>query len=134
MFGAEHSGHFYFRDFWYADSGLLAALHLLAALAADDRPVSQLLAEFDPYASSGEINFSTDRAARAIEAVQAHYADEPGIRVDHLDGLTVSARDWWFNIRPSNTEPLLRLNVEGTNSATMAATRDQVTALLRRSM
>ena len=134
VFGGEHSGHFYFRDFWYADSGLLAGLHLLAALAADDRPVSQLLAEFDPYKSSGEINFSTDRVGQVIEAVEAHYAENPQTHVDHLDGLTVSAPDWWFNIRPSNTEPLLRLNVEGVDSATMAATRDQVMGLLRRSM
>jgi len=132
VFGGEHSGHFYFRDFWYADSGMLAALHLLAALAADDRPVSQLLAEFDPYASSGEINLTTDSADRVVDAVLSQYVDDPGVRIDHLDGLTVSASRWWFNVRPSNTEPLLRLNVEGDDSATMAAVRDEVMALLRR--
>ncbi len=132
VFGGEHSGHFYFRDFWYADSGMLAALHLLAALAANDRPVSRLLAEYDPYASSGEINLTTDSADRVVDAVLSRYVDDPGVRIDHLDGLTVSARRWWFNVRPSNTEPLLRLNVEGDDSATMAAVRDEVLSLLRR--
>ncbi len=136
-FGGEHSGHFYFRDFWYADSGLLAALHLLAARAADDRPISELLAEFDPYASSGEINFSVEDVEdveSVIKEVEAHYTGNPHIGVDHLDGLTVTTQHWWFNVRPSNTEPLLRLNVEGDDDATMRVIRDQVLSLLRRSM
>jgi phosphomannomutase len=132
VFGGEHSGHFYFRDFWYADSGLLAALHLLAALAADDRPVSELLAKFDPYAASGEINLSTPSASAIMAALEQAYSGRPGVRLDHLDGLTVTGERWWFNVRPSNTEPLLRLNVEADDSATMVAIRDEVLAAMRR--
>ena len=131
VFGGEHSGHFYFRDFWRADSGMLAALHTLAALAETDRPLSQLLADYQRYCLSGEINSEVADPAAATAAVEAAYAGPDGAEVDHLDGLTVTTADWWFNVRPSNTEPLLRLNVEGADEATMTRVRDDVLALIR---
>ena len=109
-------------------------MHLFAALADDNRPASALLAEFDPYVWSGELNFSIGDVATALKVVEAEYTGEPDTSIDHLDGLTVSAPQWWFNIRPSNTEPFVRINVEGDDPATMAATRDQLLSLLRRSM
>jgi phosphomannomutase len=132
VFGGEHSGHFYFRDFWRADSGMLAALHVLAALAAADRPLSGLLAEYERYALSGEINSTVADQAQATAEVEAAYAGCEGVSVDRLDGLTVTHRDWWFNVRPSNTEPLLRLNVEGRDETTMTEVRDAVLAIIRR--
>ena len=131
VFGGEHSGHFYFRDFWRADSGLLAALHALAALAATDRPASQLLGDFERYALSGEINSVVDDPGRLVEELRARYADRADVELDELDGLTVSHRDWWFNVRPSNTEPVVRLNAEGRDEATMAAVRDAVLTQIR---
>ncbi len=132
VFGGEHSGHYYFRDFWYADSGLLAALHLLAELAAGTSPVSELLAEFDPYVASGELNLGVKHPDQVLALVADSYAADPGIALDSLDGLTVEHERWWFNLRPSNTEPLLRLNVEALDSATMVATRDRVLTMMRR--
>jgi len=132
VFGGEHSGHFYFRDFWRADSGMLAALHTLAALTESDRTLSQLLADFDPYPLSGEINSEVTDTAAVTEAVAAAYADRPGVALDRLDGLTVSHPDWAFNVRPSNTEPLLRLNVEGRDRDIMERVRDDVLALIRK--
>ncbi len=131
IFGGEHSGHFYFRDFWRADSGMLAALHTLAALAATDRPLSQLLAGYTPYAASGEINSTVADPPAVIAACEREYASMPGVRLDHLDGLTVSHPEWWFNVRASNTEPLLRLNVEGNDRPTMVRVRDAALALIR---
>ena len=131
VFGGEHSGHFYFRDFWRADSGMLAALHTLAALAATDRPLSELAAEYERYVVSGEINSTVDDQAAIVAEIEAAYAVD-GRAVDHLDGLTVTTDDWWFNVRPSNTEPLLRLNVEGKDTATMERVRDEVLARIRR--
>jgi phosphomannomutase len=131
VFGGEHSGHFYFRDFWRADSGMLAALHVLAALGAQDGRLSALLAPYDRYCASGEINSTVDDAAAAAKRVEESYASRDGVEIDHLDGLTVSAKDWWFNLRPSNTEPLLRLNAEATDEPTMARVRDDVLALVR---
>ncbi len=131
VFGGEHSGHFYFRDFWRADSGMLAALHTLAALAETDRPLSQLLADYQRYSLSGEINSEVADPAAVTATVEAAYADTVGAEVDHLDGLTVTTAGWWFNVRPSNTEPLLRLNVEGADEATMTRVRDDVLALIR---
>jgi phosphomannomutase len=131
IFGGEHSGHFYFRDFWRADSGMLAALHALAALAETDRPLSALLAEYERYVVSGEINSTVADQAAATAAVEAAYADRHGIRTDRLDGLSVTHDDWSFNVRPSNTEPLLRLNAEGRDRATMAAVRDTVLTIIR---
>ena len=131
IFGGEHSGHFYFRDFWRADSGMLAALHALAALAETDRPLSALLAEYERYVVSGEINSTVADQAGAAAAVEAAYAGRDGVSTDHLDGLSVSHADWAFNVRPSNTEPLLRLNAEGRDQATMAEVRDAVLTIIR---
>jgi phosphomannomutase len=132
VFGGEHSGHFYFRDFWRADSGMLAALHVLAALAGTPRPLSDLLAEFSRYVATGEINSTVvDQAAVATELEKA-YAGRDGVSVDHLDGLTVTHRDWWFSVRASNTEPLLRLNAEAADQVTLDALRDDVLATIRR--
>jgi phosphomannomutase len=136
VFGGEHSGHFYFRDFWFADSGMLAALHVLAALGSQPpgepvKPLSQLLAEFSRYVASGEINSEVTDQAAATAHVKASFAGRPGVSTDELDGLTVSAATWWFNLRPSNTEPLLRLNAEADTGAAMAAVRDEVLGLVR---
>ncbi|NYD40950.1 phosphomannomutase/phosphoglucomutase [Nocardioides panaciterrulae] len=132
IFGGEHSGHFYFRDFWRADSGMLAALHTLAALAETERPLSELLVEHERYVLSGEINSTVADQAAVTAEVEAAYAGRDGVSVDRLDGLTVSHPDWWFNVRPSNTEPLLRLNAEGRDEATMTEVRDAVLAIIRR--
>jgi phosphomannomutase len=131
IFGGEHSGHFYFRDFWRADSGMLAALHALAALSETDRPFSELVAQYDPYPLSGEINSEVAGTAAVTEAVAAAYAGQDGVSLDRLDGLTVAHADWSFNVRPSNTEPLLRLNVEGRDHPIMERVRDDVLALIR---
>ena len=131
IFGGEHSAHYYFRDFWRADTGMLAALHVLAALGSQDRPLSRLVSAFDRYAGSGEINSKVADQQDRIQAVRSAYRDRPGVSLDELDGLTVSAADWWFNLRPSNTEPLLRLNVEAADGEMMAAVRDEVLALIR---
>jgi phosphomannomutase len=131
VFGGEHSGHFYFRDFWFADSGMLAALHVLAALGSQAKPLSQVLAEYSRYFASGEINSTVADQAATTAQVKAVYADRPGVSTDELDGLTVSAPTWWFNLRPSNTEPLLRLNAEADTQAAMAALRDEVLGLVR---
>jgi phosphomannomutase len=126
IFGGEHSGHFYFRDFWFADSGMLAALHALAALGGQDEPLSQLLAQYSRYSASGEVNSEVTDQAAVTDRVRDAFAGRPGVTVDELDGLTVSTPDGWFNIRPSNTEPLLRLNVEASGDAQMAELRDEV--------
>ena len=133
VFAGEHSGHFYFRDFWRADSGLLAALHAMAALAASDRAASELFGEYQRYASSGEINSVVDEPARVVADLRAEWSGRDNVTLDELDGLTVSHRDWWFNVRPSNTEPLLRLNAEGRDEATMAEVRDTVLNRIRSS-
>jgi phosphomannomutase len=131
VFGGEHSGHFYFRDFWFADSGMLAALHVLAALGGQDAPLSQLLASYGRYIASGEINSEVTDQRAATEAVRQAFAGRPGVSMDELDGLTVTCQDWWFNVRPSNTEPLLRLNVEASDEPTLAAIRDEVLRIVR---
>jgi len=131
IFGGEHSGHFYFRDFWFADSGMLAALHVLAALGTQTRPLSELLAEYSRYYASGEINSVVPDQAAAAATVKEAFAGRPGVSTDELDGLTVSAADWWFNLRPSNTEPLLRLNVEADTQDKMDAVRDEVLGIVR---
>ena len=130
VFGGEHSGHFYFRDFWRADSGMLAALHVLAFLGnlPAGAKLSESLAEFDRYAMSGEINTEVPDAQASISQIRAKYSDRPDVSFDTLDGLTVSGPTWWFNLRPSNTEPLLRLNVEADTESEMAAIRDEVLA------
>jgi phosphomannomutase len=131
IFGGEHSAHYYFRDFWGADTGMLAALHVLAALGEQAGPLSQLLAGFTRYSASGEINSTVSDQAARLGAVRSAYEGMPDVSIDELDGLTVTAKDWWFNIRPSNTEPLLRLNVEAADSATMQSVRDAVLAIVR---
>ncbi|MFC5995550.1 phosphomannomutase/phosphoglucomutase [Pseudonocardia hispaniensis] len=132
VFGGEHSAHYYFRDFWRADSGMLAALHVLAALGEQDRPMSELMARYSRYAASGEINSTvTDQASR-VAAVKASYGDRAGVELDELDGLTVRLPGGsWFNLRASNTEPLLRLNVEAPDAASVARLRDDVLAIVR---
>jgi phosphomannomutase len=131
IFGGEHSGHFYFRDFWFADSGMLAALHVLAALGSQDGPLSSLLSDYSRYQASGEINSEVRDQQAATERVRAAFAGRDGVSTDELDGLTVVCDGWWFNLRPSNTEPLLRLNVEAPDEATLTDIRDQVLRIVR---
>jgi phosphomannomutase len=129
IFGGEHSGHFYFAEFWNADSGMLAALHTLAALGTQDGTLSQLLSSYSRYAASGEVNSTVDDQAAKVAEITERYAD---LELDELDGLTVhSPEGWWFNLRASNTEPLLRLNVEAPDTATMERVRDEVLGLIR---
>ncbi|MFP5336139.1 MAG: phosphomannomutase/phosphoglucomutase [Actinomycetes bacterium] len=135
VFGGEHSAHYYFRSFWGADTGMLAAMHVLAALGEAEAPLSRLVADYDPYAGSGEVNSRVDDVAAATARVRRAFATD-GAGVDELDGLTVSSPDgeqpwWWFNLRPSNTEPLLRLNVEAADGATMERLRAAVLAVVR---
>ena len=133
VFGGEHSGHFYFRDFWRADSGMLAALHTLAALGGqpEGTALSSLLEPYERYAMSGETNSTVEDQDATMAVVEEAYAGRPGVTLDHLDGLTVEHADWWFNLRGSNTEPLLRLNVEAADRATMDIVRDEVLGLVR---
>lgn len=125
VFGGEHSGHFYFREFFLADSGMLAALHVMAALAETDATASQLIAGYSRHCASGEINSTVEDGSAVLEKLSRSYADRDQ---DTLDGLTVTADTWWFNVRASNTEPLLRLNVEGDDEDTMKRIRDEVLA------
>ncbi|MFE4635146.1 phosphomannomutase/phosphoglucomutase [Streptomyces sp. NPDC056773] len=131
IFGGEHSAHYYFKDFWNADTGMLAALHVLAALGGQDGPLSDLVSSYDRYAGSGEINSTVADQTARLAAVKAAYGSTEGITLDELDGLTATAGDWWFNVRASNTEPLLRLNVEARDEATLTKIRDEVLALIR---
>jgi phosphomannomutase len=131
VFGGEHSAHYYFADFWKADTGMLAAMHVLAALGEQPVPLSELVAEYTRYAASGEINSEVADQAGRVAAVRAAYQGEPGVSIDDLDGMTVAGDGWWFNLRPSNTEPLLRLNVEARTPEEVAAIRDAVLAIVR---
>ncbi|WP_030377568.1 MULTISPECIES: phosphomannomutase/phosphoglucomutase [unclassified Streptomyces] len=131
IFGGEHSAHYYFRDFWNADTGMLAALHVLAALGGQEAPLSRLVAAYDRYAASGEINSTVDDQQARLAAIRAAYETREDVTLDTLDGLTVSTKDWWFNVRPSNTEPLLRLNAEAKDDPTMTKIRDEALALIR---
>ncbi len=128
VFGGEHSGHFYFKDFFLADSGMIAALHVMAALAETEGSVSDLMAQYERYAASGEINSTVDDGVAVMERLSQTYVD---LEQDRLDGLTVTADTWWFNVRASNTEPLLRLNVEADTEAEMVRVRDEVLAAIR---
>jgi phosphomannomutase len=130
IFGGEHSGHFYFKDFWRADSGALAALHAIAALGTSKASISELIAPYSRYIQSGEINTKVADVKQATQIVEQQYSSDQ-VEIDYLDGLTVNGDNWWFNLRPSNTEPLLRLNVEAKDHAQMQAIRDQVLALIR---
>jgi phosphomannomutase len=139
VFGGEHSAHYYFRDFWFADTGMLAAMHVLAALGEQSRPLSELVAEFSRYVASGEINSTVADAAAATAEVRAWaqaWGQEAaqGVDFDELDGMTVTHKGdpmWWFNLRASNTEPLLRLNVEASDEASMVRVRDEVLSIVR---
>ncbi|GHH68457.1 phosphomannomutase/phosphoglucomutase [Streptosporangium violaceochromogenes] len=131
VFGGEHSAHYYFRDFWFADTGMLAALHVLAALGEQHRPLSEIVADYARYAASGEINSTVADQDAATARVRAMFAGRDGVTFDELDGMTVSGPGWWFNLRPSNTEPLLRLNAEAADEIQMAAIRDDVLAAVR---
>jgi phosphomannomutase len=132
VFGGEHSAHYYFRDFWRADTGMLAAMHVLAALGEQSRPLSEIAAAYERYAASGEINSTVADAADRVAAVRKAYAEGDGVSIDELDGLTVSLPDGsWFNLRASNTEPLLRLNVEAPDAARMTQLRDRVLEMVR---
>jgi phosphomannomutase len=132
VFGGEHSAHYYFRDFWRADTGMLAAMHVLAALGEQSRPLSELTEAYSRYAASGEINSTVADAAESTARVRESFESEDGVTVDELDGLTVELPDGaWFNLRASNTEPLLRLNVEAPDAARMAELRDRVLEMVR---
>ena len=139
VFGGEHSAHYYFRDFWFADTGMLAAMHVLAAVGEQPRPISEVVARFTRYAASGEINSTVADASAATadvrEWTQAWARDQAqAVEFDELDGMTVTHPGqpmWWFNLRTSNTEPLLRLNVEAGDEATMARVRDDVLSIVR---
>lgn len=129
-FGAEHSGHFYFRANYFADSGIIAMLTVAELVARQDKPISELLDPIDPYVRSGEINSEVEDPDATLKKVEEHYAGDEA-EVDHLDGLTVDFGDRWFNLRPSNTEPLLRLNTEAEDRETMERLRDEVLDLVR---
>ena len=132
VFGGEHSGHFYFKEFWRADSGMLAALHAIAALLDSNMKLSELINNFNRYSLSGEINTKVSDQQGAIERIRSHYrASTETLQFDDLDGLTVSAPNWWFNVRPSNTEPLLRLNVEASNHQEMEQIKASVLELMK---
>jgi phosphomannomutase len=129
-FGGEHSAHYYFKDFWGADTGMLAAMHVLAALGEQARPLSELVRDYIRYADSGEINSQVADPGAKLEEIKQVYAHD---KIDLLDGVTVDFADRsWVNVRPSNTEPLLRLNVEAPTVERMEALRDELLALIRR--
>jgi phosphomannomutase len=131
VFGGEHSAHYYFRNFWFADTGMLAAMHVLAALGEQERTLAEITEEFTRYVSSGEINSTVDDPPGRVAAVRAAFADRTK-DIDDLDGLTVELSDGtWFNVRASNTEPLLRLNVEGPTRVAMEQVRDDALAAIR---
>src|ERR687893_738710 len=130
-FGGEHSGHFYFRDNYFADSGIIAMLTVAELVARQEGPLSDLLAPIDPYVRSGEINSEVEDQAAVLEKVEEHYAQRDDAKIDHLDGLTVDFGDWWFNLRPSNTEPLLRLNLEAPDDGSCKDHLSEVLALIK---
>ncbi|GAA3083410.1 hypothetical protein GCM10020000_81950 [Streptomyces olivoverticillatus] len=132
VFGGEHSGHYYFREFWNADTGMLAALHVLTALGEQDLPLSELVAGYSRYVASGEINSEVSDIPAKLNEIEEAYRKTDGATCDRLDGLTVNlGGNCWFNLRPSNTEPLLRLNVEAPSQAIMKALCEEVLALVR---
>jgi phosphomannomutase len=131
IFGGEHSGHYYFRDNYRADSGIIAALVVLEALSKAGVPLSELRVPFERYSDSGEINTEVPDPEGLVGEVAEHYRAE-GAEIDDLDGVTVSLADWWFNLRPSNTEPLLRLNLEAPNAPERDRHLDEVLGLIHR--
>ena len=130
IFGGEHSGHFYFRDNWYADSGLIAFLLILELLSVENKPLSELIKPLDTWVRSGEINTHVNDVQGKLRAIEEHFG-KGAQSVDHLDGLTIDYGDWWFNVRPSNTEPLLRLNLEAKTQPLMEQKRDEVNTFIR---
>ena len=130
IFGGEHSGHFYFSEFWRADSGMLAALHAIAALGSTNQSLSELLKPYARYVASGEINSKVEDGQMIMEKLKEIYGSKTGVTTDELDGLSVDGDTWWFNVRASNTEPLLRLNVEAKTKAQMEKLRDEVLAVI----
>ena len=130
IFGGEHSGHFYFRDNWYADSGLIAFLVALELVSIEGKPLSELLVPLDQWVRSGEINSRVSDVQGKLNALEQRYGQDARA-VDHMDGITVEYQDWWFNVRPSNTEPMLRLNVEAKDSSLMEQKRDELLAFIR---
>ncbi|WP_112135281.1 phosphomannomutase/phosphoglucomutase [Glycomyces dulcitolivorans] len=132
VFGGEHSGHYYFKEFWFADTGMLAAMHVLAAVGGSDQTLAELAKDYVRYTASGEINSKVTDPHAKIEEVAAHFGAQDGVETDRLDGLTVSFADGsWANLRPSNTEPLLRLNAEGPDTASMERLRDDILRIVR---
>ena len=132
VFGGEHSAHYYFQEFWNADSGMLAAMHVLAALGEQDKPLSELMAQYSRYEASGEINSTVEDQKATTQRVLDELADKIE-SVDELDGVTVQLKDTdaWFNVRASNTEPLLRLNVEAKTEDEVQAIVDEVLGIIR---
>jgi phosphomannomutase len=130
IFGGEHSGHFYFRDNWFADSGLIAFLLILELLSVENKPLSELIKPLDTWVRSGEINTKVNDVQGKLRAIEEHFGKEAQ-SVDHLDGLTIDYGDWWFNVRPSNTEPLLRLNLEADTQPLMEQKRDELNKFIR---
>jgi phosphomannomutase len=133
VFGGEHSAHYYFRDFWGADNGMLAALHLISELGASSRKMSEISSEYTPYFASGEINSTVADPAAAIQRLRELF---PEASVEEFDGVTFSFNKeswWWFNVRSSNTEPLLRLNAESSHEALMVEIRDKAIQAIRNS-
>ena len=128
VFGGEHSGHFYFKDNWYADSGMIALMQCLEVFSEATVPVSQVIAPIDTRFRSGEINSEVKDIPAKLAQLEAHYKDAT---IDHLDGVTINYPDWWLNVRGSNTEPLLRLNVEGDTRELMEQHRDEALKLIR---
>jgi phosphomannomutase len=127
---AEHSGHFYFRDNWYADSGLIAFLLILELISIENKPLSELIKPLDAGIRSGEINTRVNDVQDKMKAVEEHFSQNAR-SVDHLDGITIDFGDWWFNVRPSNTEPLLRLNIEANSRPLMEQKRDEIVQFIR---
>jgi len=130
IFGGEHSGHFYFRDNWFADSGLIAFLLILELVSVENKPLSELIKPLDTWVRSGEINTHVNDVQGKLKAIEEHFGKDAR-SVDHLDGVTIDYGDWWFNVRPSNTEPLLRLNVEAKTRPLMEQKRDELTEFIR---
>ena len=128
VFGGEHSGHFYFKNNWYADSGMIALMQCLEVFSEAGKPVSEVIAPIDTRFRSGEINSTVSDVPAKLAELQARYADAT---IDHLDGVTIAHRDWWMNVRPSNTEPLLRLNLEADTKDLMERRCDEALAIIR---
>jgi phosphomannomutase len=128
VFGGEHSGHFYFKNNWFADSGLIALLVSLELISEENRPLSALVKSIDPYFRSGELNSQVDDIPKKLKEIEEHYSSG---KIDHLDGITVDFGDWWFNVRPSNTEPLLRLNIEANTKEKLEEKKEELLKLIR---